>query len=235
VRFDLSPNAHCSHAQATGYGLLISVLLRERGDFDGFLRFWRRFLTPGGLMYWQLLRGGDGEVGFAPTEAPPLPARPLSCPQQPARMSRCCVLPSRPRVTLQHRILCVLVHADSGQCGDAKHCNRWRYGYSLCASAGRKGALTLPLTLRTSLLITAIATRELGLRSAAWLLVAAAHAPGRLCSKRPHVQKGSRRVVDGSRVCRGKVHRRGTSPSTRRRASRCAARCWRPATTLTPR
>ncbi len=54
---------HClSVAQATGYGLLISVLQRERGDFDGFLRFWRRFLTPGGLMYWQLLRGGDGEV-----------------------------------------------------------------------------------------------------------------------------------------------------------------------------
>ena len=38
------------------------MLQRERGDFDGFLRFWRRFLTPGGLMYWQLLRGGDGEV-----------------------------------------------------------------------------------------------------------------------------------------------------------------------------
>ena len=51
-----------SREQATGYGLLISVLQRERGDFDGFLRFWRRFLTPKGLMYWQLVRGGDGEV-----------------------------------------------------------------------------------------------------------------------------------------------------------------------------
>ena len=50
--------------QATGYGLLISVLQRERSDFDGFLRFWRRFLTPKGLMYWQLVRGGDGEVNI---------------------------------------------------------------------------------------------------------------------------------------------------------------------------
>ena len=50
--------------QATGYGLLISVLQRERGDFDRFLRFWRRFLTPKGLMYWQLLRGVDGEVNI---------------------------------------------------------------------------------------------------------------------------------------------------------------------------
>ena len=52
------------NVQATGYGLLISVLQRERGDFDGFLRFWRRFLTPKGLMYWQLVRGGDGEVSL---------------------------------------------------------------------------------------------------------------------------------------------------------------------------
>lgn len=41
--------------QATGYGLLVSVLQRNRADFDGFLRFWRLFLTEHGLMYWQLL------------------------------------------------------------------------------------------------------------------------------------------------------------------------------------
>lgn len=60
--------------QATGYGLLISVLQRERGDFDGFLRFWRRFLTPKGLMYWQLVRGGDGEVRLRmhTTSSPPM-------------------------------------------------------------------------------------------------------------------------------------------------------------------
>lgn len=52
-----------------GYGLLISVLQRERGDFDGFLRFWRRFLTPKGLMYWQLLRSTGGEVRLAPVHS----------------------------------------------------------------------------------------------------------------------------------------------------------------------
>ena len=38
------------------------MLQKERSDFDGFLRFWRHFLTPQGLMYWQLLRGNDGKV-----------------------------------------------------------------------------------------------------------------------------------------------------------------------------
>ena len=47
--------------QATGYGLLFSVLQRERSNFDGLSRFWRRFLTPKGLMYWQVVRESDGE------------------------------------------------------------------------------------------------------------------------------------------------------------------------------
>lgn len=47
------------HVQATGYALLISLLERNRDDFDQFLVFWRCFLSPQGLMYWQLLRHGE--------------------------------------------------------------------------------------------------------------------------------------------------------------------------------
>ena len=49
--------------QATGYGLLVSLLAGNRSDFDRLLTFHRHFLLPSGLMYWQLLRR-DGKVGF---------------------------------------------------------------------------------------------------------------------------------------------------------------------------
>ncbi len=57
-------------AQATGYGLLVSVLQRNRADFDGFLRFWRQFLTEHGLMFWQLLRH-NGVVRLPTPGSPP--------------------------------------------------------------------------------------------------------------------------------------------------------------------
>ncbi len=61
------------HVQATGYALLISLLERNREDFDQFLVFWRCFLSPQGLMYWQLLRHGEevraGRRCFTPIAA----------------------------------------------------------------------------------------------------------------------------------------------------------------------
>ena len=40
--------------------MLISVLGRNRGDFDGLLAFYNMFLNARGLMSWQLLlRGGE--------------------------------------------------------------------------------------------------------------------------------------------------------------------------------
>jgi len=55
------PPSAVTVSEATGYGLLVSVLQRNRADFDGFLRFWRLFLTEHGLMYWQLLNH-DGVI-----------------------------------------------------------------------------------------------------------------------------------------------------------------------------
>lgn len=48
--------------QAIGYGMLISVLGRNRRDFDGLLAFYRMFINAQGLMSWQLIKRGS-EVG----------------------------------------------------------------------------------------------------------------------------------------------------------------------------
>ena len=42
--------------------MLVSVLGRNKGDFDGLLAFYRMFTNRQGLMNWQLLRRRDGEV-----------------------------------------------------------------------------------------------------------------------------------------------------------------------------
>jgi len=69
------------HVQATGYALLISLLERNREDFDQFLVFWRCFLSPQGLMYWQLLRHGEevraGRRCFTPIAAQGVLPHPL--------------------------------------------------------------------------------------------------------------------------------------------------------------
>jgi len=48
--------------QAMGYGMLVSVLGRNKGDFDGLLAFYHMFTNRQGLMNWQLLRRRSGEV-----------------------------------------------------------------------------------------------------------------------------------------------------------------------------
>lgn len=53
--------------------MLISVLGRNRHDFDGLLAFYRMFTTKRGLMCWQLIKRGS-EVCFADSY-PPVPAR----------------------------------------------------------------------------------------------------------------------------------------------------------------
>ncbi len=45
-----------------GYGMLVSVLGRNKGDFDGLLAFYHMFTNRQGLMNWQLLRRRSGEV-----------------------------------------------------------------------------------------------------------------------------------------------------------------------------
>jgi len=52
---------------AMGYGMLVSVLGRNKGDFDGLLAFYHMFTNRQGLMNWQLLRRRSGEVraGYA--------------------------------------------------------------------------------------------------------------------------------------------------------------------------
>ena len=42
--------------------MLVSVLGRNKGDFDGLLAFYRMFTNRQGLMNWQLLRRRSGEV-----------------------------------------------------------------------------------------------------------------------------------------------------------------------------
>ena len=42
--------------------MLISVLGRNKGDFDGLLAFYHMFTNRQGLMNWQLLRRRSGEV-----------------------------------------------------------------------------------------------------------------------------------------------------------------------------
>lgn len=51
-----------------GYGMLISVLGRNRHDFDRLLAFYQMFTNARGLMCWQLIKRGS-EVGSC---SPPL-------------------------------------------------------------------------------------------------------------------------------------------------------------------
>ena len=84
--------------QAIGYGMLISVLGRNRGDFDGLLAFYHMFTNQQGLMNWQLLRRRDGEVhhvrSFAFSQHPPplTGSANLPCAVLPARVHVCLAL-----------------------------------------------------------------------------------------------------------------------------------------------
>ncbi|KAI7908245.1 Six-hairpin glycosidase-like protein [Cokeromyces recurvatus] len=49
-------------SEAHGYGMLISVLRKNRQDFDGFFNYFKNWKNKNGLMQWQQKKGKNGEL-----------------------------------------------------------------------------------------------------------------------------------------------------------------------------
>ncbi|KAG0041406.1 hypothetical protein BGZ83_001858 [Gryganskiella cystojenkinii] len=59
---DMSPKDAATCSEAIGYGMLISVLMHNQKDFDGFMRWFLHFKDKAGLLAWQQVKHGNSYI-----------------------------------------------------------------------------------------------------------------------------------------------------------------------------